>query len=172
MSDTSIIEAGHLATVIHVVREHRVMIDADLARLYGVQTKALVRAVQRNARRFPKDFMFQLTADEALRCQIGTSKKAVRGGRRYLPYAFTEQGVSMLSSVLRSDRAIDVNIEIMRAFVALRGLLASNTALQRKLDALERKYDASFSAVFAAIRKLMATTKAKPTLGFARRKVG
>lgn len=171
MQDESVIEAGQLATVIQIIREQRVLLDADLARLYGVQTKALVRAVQRNIRRFPADFMFQLTADEFLRCQTGTSNRG-HGGRRYMPYAFTEQGVAMMSSVLRSDRAIDVNIEIMRAFVRLRSLLESNSDLQRKLATLESKYDASFKVVFTAIRRLMGTGKPKPTLGFARKKVG
>jgi len=172
MSDTTIIEAGKLAAMVHHVRDQRVMLDSELARLYGVQTKQLVRQVQRNLRRFPPDFMFQLTADEALRCQSGTSKKTGRGGRRYLPLAFSEQGVAMLSSVLRSDRAIDVNVEIMRAFVKLRELLTSNRELEQKLSALEQKYDARFKIVFDAIRKLMTGNKPKPTLGFARKKVG
>ena len=130
------------------------MLDADLADLYGVETKALNRAVRRNVGRFPDDFMFQLTFDEAenLKCQFGTSRW---GGRRYQPYAFTEQGVAMLSSVLRSERAVRVNIEIMRAFVQLRQMLASHADLARKLVALEKKYDAQFKIVFDAIRELM-----------------
>ena len=117
----------------------------------------LNRAVKRNLQRFPLDFMFQLTVEEAdvLRCQIGTSKKG-RGGRRYFPYVFTEQGVAMLSSVLNSERSILVNIEIMRAFVKLRQMLASNAELSRQLAELESKYDKQFKVVFDAIRQLMA----------------
>jgi hypothetical protein len=145
-----------------------------LADLYEVETKTLNRAVKRNSDRFPKDFMFQLTPIEAenLRYQSGTSSSATEiearhGGRRYLPYAFTEQGVAMLSSVLNSKRAILVNIEIMRAFVRLRQLLLANADLARKLDALERKYDAQFKAVFDAIRELMAPpAKPKRPIGF------
>jgi len=130
------------------------MLDADLAELYGVETKALIRAVKRNWDRFPEDFMFQLTEEEFenLRCQFGTSRW---GGRRYRPYVFTEQGVAMLSGVLNSKRAILVNIEIMRAFVRLRRILAGNLELARKIEALERKYDTQFKVVFDAIRKLM-----------------
>jgi hypothetical protein len=125
--------------------------------LYGVETKVLNRAVKRNLQRFPLDFMFQLTVEEAdvLRCQIGASKKG-RGGRRYFPYVFTEQGVAMLSSVLNSERSILVNIEIMRAFVKLRQMLASNAELSRQLAELESKYDKQFKVVFDAIRQLMA----------------
>ena len=144
------------------------MFDRDLAGLYGVETKVLNRAVKRNLQRFPPDFMFQLTQDEAesLRCQIGTSNEG-RGGRRYLPYVFTEQGVAMLSSVLNSERAITVNIEIMRAFVKLRELLASNTELARRLDELESKYDKQFKIVFVAIRQLMAAPgKDRKEIGF------
>ncbi|NWF52847.1 MAG: ORF6N domain-containing protein, partial [Nitrospirae bacterium] len=138
-----------------LIRGEKVMLDADLAELYGVETKILVRAVKRNIDRFPSDFMIQLNKKEFenLRFQFGTSSRW--GGRRYLPYAFTEQGVAMLSSVLNSDRAIKVNIEIMRAFVRLRQLLASNKELARRLDELEKKYDAQFKAVFDAIRQLM-----------------
>jgi ORF6N domain-containing protein len=132
------------------------LVDVHLAALYGVTTKRLNEQVRRNRARFPEDFMFQLTAEEiaSLRSQIATSNKG-RGGRRYAPYAFTEQGVAMLSTVLNSERAIQVNIEIMRAFVRLRQLLASNTELARKMDALEKKYDAQFKVVFDAIRQLM-----------------
>jgi ORF6N domain-containing protein len=124
--ETQLVPIERVERLIHLARGEKVLLDADLARLYGVETKALNRAVKRNRSRFPQDFMFQLTADdaEALRCQIGTSK-AGRGGRRYLPYAFTEQGVAMLSSVLRSERAVQVNVAIMRAFVGLRRMLAS-----------------------------------------------
>jgi len=135
------------------------MLDADLAALYRVPTKALVQAVRRNSRRFPGDFMFRLTGGEAtrLRSQIVTSNVSRgRGGRRYTPYAFTEQGVAMLSSVLRSRRAIEANIAIMRAFVNVRQMLVSHEDLARKLAALENRYDAQFKVVFDAIRELMA----------------
>ena len=132
------------------------MLDTDLAQLYDVATKTLNRAVKRNIARFPVDFMFQLTAEEAerLRFQFGTLKTGRGRHRKYRPYAFTEQGVSMLSSVLRSERAVRVNIEIMRAFVQLRQMLASHADLARKLAALEKKYDAQFKIVFDAIREL------------------
>jgi hypothetical protein len=139
------------------LRGHNVMIDADLAALYDVSVKVLNQSVKRNRGRFPSDFMFRLTVQEAgsLRSQIVTSKMG-RGGRRTAPYAFTEQGVAMLSSVLRSARAVRVNIEIMRAFVRLRQMLESNTQLAGKLDELERRYDGQFAVVFEAIRELMA----------------
>ena len=149
------------------------MLDHDLALLYGVETKVLNRAVKRNLQRFPSDFMFQLTAEDAdvLRCQIGTSKKG-RGGRRYFPYVFTEQGVAMLSTVLNSERAIFVNIEIMRAFVKLRQMLASNSELSRRLGELESKYDKRFRVVFEAIRQLMATpARGRKEIGFRSRAV-
>ena len=132
------------------------MLDTDLAKLYGVPTKVLNQAVKRNVTRFPADFMFQLTSEEttALRSQIVTSKS--RGGRQYRPYAFTEQGVAMLSSVLHSERAIQVNIAIMRAFVQLREMIGSNKGLARRLNELEKKYDSQFRVVFEAIRELMA----------------
>mgnify|MGYP001614833503 CR=1 FL=1 len=153
-----------------LLRGHKVMLDADLAALYGVATKVLVQSVRRNPSRFPEDFMFQLTFQEftRLRSQIVTSNtERRRGGRRHLPYAFTEQGVAMLSSVLRSKRAIQVNVEIMRAFVRLRQMLASHADLARKLDALERRYDAQFKIVFDAIRELMAPPSQKPRpIGF------
>ena len=141
---------------IYAVRGQNVMLDSDLARLYGVATFTLNRAVKRNIERFPVDFMFQLTAQEveSLRYQNGISN-AGRGGRRYLPYAFTEQGVAMLSSVLRSGRAVQVNIAIMRAFVPLRGLLTQDSDLARRIIALEQKYDDQFAVVFEAIRLLI-----------------
>ncbi len=131
------------------------MLDADLANLYEVETGALNRAVKRNEERFPSDFCFQLTEKEveSLRCQNGISKK--KGGRRYLPYVFTEQGVAMLSSVLKSRRAVLVNVQIMRTFVQLREMLVSNRGLARKLEILERKYNHQFKVVFDAIRELM-----------------
>ena len=153
-----------IAQSILFIRDQRVMLDADLAELYGVDTRTLVQAVRRNMDRFPADFMFQLTKQEfdGLRSQIVISN---RGGRRYPPYAFTEQGVAMLSSVLRSERAIRVNIEIMRAFVELRRMPASHADLARKLSELEKKYDEQFKMVFDAIRELMAP----PDLGKMRR---
>ncbi len=153
-----------------LVRGEKVMLDADLAELYGVRTSNLNKAVKRNIDRFPHDFMFQLSQEEAdsLRFQIGMSKETGRGGRRYLPYVFTEQGVAMLSSVLNSERAVKVNIEIIRAFVRLRQMLASNAELARKLEALEKRYDAQFRVVFDAIRQLMTPpeSKKKDAIGF------
>ena len=155
-SEQSPLLAERITDAIILVRGEKVMLDADLAALYGVETKALVRAVKRNASRFPGDFMFQLTSAEfdALRYQSGTSRSW--GGRRFAPYAFTEHGVAMLSSVLRSERAVQVNIEVVRAFVRLRFMLATHSDLARKLVALEKKYDAQFKVVFDAIRELMA----------------
>ncbi len=145
-----------------LIRGQKVMLDSDLAALYKVETKILNKAVKRNEKRFPADFMFQLTAEEtkSLRFHFGTSN-AGRGGRRYKPYAFTEQGVAMLSSVLNSDRAIEVNVQIMRAFVKLREMIASNKELAKKLDELEKKYDRQFKVVFDAIRQLMTPPETK-----------
>lgn len=149
-----------------LIRKQRVMLDEDLAELYGVPTKILNKAVRRNLERFPEDFMFGLTAQEFrnLRSQTGTSKQ--RGGRRYLPLAFTEQGVAMLSSVLRSKRAVRVNVEIMRAFVRLRKMVAANVDLQQKVNELENKYDANFKVVFDAIREIMAPRRPAKRIGF------
>jgi hypothetical protein len=157
MTPASILSEG-IERAILVLRGHRVMLDSDLGALYDVATKVLLQAIKRNPERFPLDFMFQLNKQEVagLRSQIVTSNKPGRGGRRYAPYAFTEQGIAMLSSVLNSPRAIAVNIEIMRAFVRLRLVLASNKELARRLDELEAKTDAGFRQVFAAIRQLMA----------------
>lgn len=209
MPAKSTASASTLALVTHeridrrvlLVRGQKVLLDSDLAELYGVETRVLVQAVKRNEERFPEDFMFQLDArewsallksqsvissDESegranLKSQSVTSKTTrTHGGRRTAPYAFTEQGVSMLSSVLHSPRAIAVNVEIMRAFVRLREMIASHTDLARKLNTLEKKYDKQFKAVFEAIRELMApveedeeepremgfhTTLAKPAKG-------
>jgi phage regulator Rha-like protein len=142
------------------------MLDHDLAELYGVEVKQLKRQVKRNQDRFPADFMFELSKEEydALRSQFGTLKRGEHS--KYLPYAFTEQGVAMLSSVLRSARAVQVNVEIMRTFVRLRQILASNAQLARKLDTLEKKYDAQFKVVFDAIRELMTPSEPK------KRKIG
>jgi hypothetical protein len=153
------------------VRGHRVLLDADLARLYCVEAKALNQAVRRNAARFPSDFMFQLTWEEAerSRSQIVTLNAGAARGRniKYRPYAFTEQGVAMLSSVLKSERAVQVNVEIMRAFVRLRGLVGHNRELARRLDDLESRYDRQFKVVFDAIRELMAPPPApKRRIGF------
>jgi hypothetical protein len=156
---TQLVPVEQVEGLIHLARGEKVLLDADLAKLYGVETKALNKAVKRNRRRFPEDFMFQLTPEEAgnLRCQIGTSSSGY-GGRRYLPYAFTEQGVAMLSSVLRSERAVQVNVAIMRAFVSLRRMLAGNEALARKLAELERRlegHDQSIRSLFDAIRGMI-----------------
>ncbi|HEY5925497.1 MAG TPA: ORF6N domain-containing protein [Kofleriaceae bacterium] len=158
---------------IHFVRDQQVLLDEDLAELYEVPVKALNQATRRNPERFPSDFMFQLTKQEFanLKSLVVTSRS--HGGRRYLPFAFTEEGIAMLSSVLRSPRAARVNVEIMRAFVRMRVLIASNDELRRKLDELEKKYDKhdqQFAGVFAAIRALMKAGDHKPTLGFARDK--
>jgi len=160
------ITAEQIERVIVLIRGHKVMLDRDLAELYGVEVKQLKRQVKRNQDRFPVDFMFELSKEEydALRSQFGTLKRGEHS--KYLPYAFTEQGVAMLSSVLRSMRAVKVNIEIMRTFVRLRQILASNTQLARKLDALEKKYDIQFKVVFDAIRQLMAPPEPK------KRKIG
>lgn len=189
----------NLAQLVFLIRGEKVLLDADLAMLYGVETGALNRAVKRNIDRFPDDFMFQLDSKdwENLKCQIGISsspaaasnsdnrnssqsvtsgKKSaplrsqivaagMHGGRRGIPYAFTEQGVAMLSSVLRSPRAVEVNIAIMRTFVQLRRLMDSNRDLARKIEAMEMRYDEQFSAIFDAIKQLIAddqARKAKP----------
>lgn len=160
MSDKKRTSTGVLVTGeqimphILICRGYKVMLDAELASLYDVEVRSLIQAVKRNIYRFPEDFMFQLTKQEFenLRSQFVISSW---GGRRYLPFVFTEQGVAMLSSVLHSRRAVLVNIEIMRAFVLLRQMLSSNTELARKLAALERKYDSQFKIVFDAIRELM-----------------
>jgi hypothetical protein len=188
--DQSLAPADRIEAAILLIRGEKVLLDADLAALYAVETRVLIQAVKRNVERFPPDFMFQLTKEEVdlLRSQFVTSKSAnrlnqgesgilrsqfviskigdPRGGRRYPPYAFTEQGVAMLSSVLHSPRAIAVNIEIMRAFIRLRRILASHVNLARKLETLEKKYDAQFKMVFDAIRKLMAPPETK------RRRIG
>ena len=150
------VPAKQIEQRIYVVRDQNVMLDSDLAELYGVATKVFNQAVKRNAARFPEDFRFQLTTgeDESLRSQNATSN-AKRGGRRYLPYVFTEQGVAMLSSVLNSERAIEVNIAIMRAFVNMRRMSSSYEDLARKVGALEKKYDKQFAVVFQAIKALM-----------------
>jgi ORF6N domain-containing protein len=144
-----------------------VLLDASLAAMYSVSTRELNQAVSRNRKRFPTDFMFQLTAVETARLRSQTVISNTRGGPRHRPYVFTEQGVAMLSSVLRSDRAIAVNIEIMRAFVQMRGIARSHADLAKKLNELERKYDRRFKSVFDAIRYLM-----NPPARTARRQIG
>jgi hypothetical protein len=181
----------NLAKLVFLIRGEKVLLDADLAMLYGVDTGALNRAVKRNIERFPDDFMLRLTSEEweDLKCQIGisslpsTSAKVKKlgdirsqivtatahGGRRAIPYAFTEQGVAMLSSVLRSQRAVEVNIAIMRTFVQLRRLMDSNRDLARRIEAMETRYDEQFSQVFDAIKQLISedkTRKTKRPIGF------
>lgn len=181
----------NLAKLVFLIRGEKVLLDADLAMLYGVETGALNRAVKRNIERFPADFMLQLTPEEweDLKCQIGISSSpvaaakvkklgairsqvaaaSVHGGRRAIPYAFAEQGVAMLSSVLRSQRAVEVNIAIMRTFVQLRRLMDSNRDLARRIEAMETRYDEQFSQVFDAIKQLISedkTRKAKRPIGF------
>ena len=161
-----LVPVEHVERVILVLRGHKVILDKDLASLYRVTTGNLNKAVNRNVERFPNDFMLRLTAAEFadLKFQFGTSSW---GGTRKLPRAFTEQGVAMLSSVLRSRRAVRVNIEIMRAFVRLRQMLQTNAELAAKLAALEKKYDAQFRVVFDAIRELMAPpVKPRKGIGF------
>jgi len=172
----AIIPVERIERLIFLIRGQRVMLDRDLAILYGVPTKVLNQAVKRNKDRFPEDFMFQLThqegkswwtevMDRRLRSQNVTLKRGQH--MKYRPYAFTEHGILMLSSVLNSERAIQVNIAIMRAFVRLRKMVASHVELARKLEALEKKYDAQFKVVFEAIRQLMASREKQPKkIGF------
>jgi hypothetical protein len=164
------VPAIDIQRAILLIRGKRVMLDSDLAALYGVATKALVQAVRRNPGRFPEDFMFRLSPMETanLRSQIVTSSLGRGwGGRRHTPYAFTEQGVAMLSTVLRSRRAIEANITIMRTFVQIRQMLVSHESLAAKLVALEKKYDTKFSVVFDAIRELMLPpTSRRRAIGF------
>ncbi|OGX45539.1 MAG: hypothetical protein A3G38_02420 [Omnitrophica WOR_2 bacterium RIFCSPLOWO2_12_FULL_51_8] len=161
---TSQILVARIESRIFHIRGKKVILDSDLAMLYGVETKYLTRQVRRNLRRFPEDFMFRLTQEEFLRCQNVTSK---RGGRRYLPYAFTEEGVAMLSSVLNSERAIIVNIHIMRAFVNLRRAGLTYLWLKRKIEEMERKYDKQFKFVFDSLKKILEPpVKEKKIIGF------
>ncbi len=165
---TELIPAERIETKILHVRGQKVILDRDLSELYGIQTKALKQAVKRNMDRFPDDFMFVLDDGEFAdwRSQFVTSNSD-RMGLRHAPMAFTEQGVAMLSSVLNSPRAVQVNIAIMRAFVRLRYILASHADLARKLDELEQKYDEQFSGVFEALRQLMNPPEPpRPQIGF------
>jgi len=174
--NVAIIPVERIERLIFLIRGQKVMLDRDLATLYEVPTKVLNQAVKRNRERFPEDFMLQLTHQEAkswwievmdarLRSQIVTLKRGQH--MKYHPYAFTEHGILMLSSVLNSERAIQVNIAIMRAFVRLRKILASNAELARKLEALEKRYDAQFKVVFDAIRQLVTQPEApRKKIGF------
>ncbi len=151
---------------IYLIRDQKIMLDRDLAELYGVETALLKRAVRRNRDRFPNDFMFELSKSELddLRCQFGTSRW---GGTRYSPFAFTEQGVAMLSSVINSERAIQVNIQIMRTFTQLRNMLATHEDLKHKIEAMEEKYDEQFRIVFEAITQLLEVDeKPKKKIGY------
>ncbi|MBI5663465.1 MAG: ORF6N domain-containing protein [Nitrospirae bacterium] len=169
----TLIPSNVVESKILLIRGHKVMLDSDLADLYDVAVKVLLQAVKRNLKRFPEDFMFQLNSQEAeaLRSQFVTLKKGRGQHRKYLPYVFTEQGVAMLSSVLNSERAIEVNILIMRAFVKLREMIASHKDLAKRLDELENKYDSQFKVVFDAIRQLMTPPVVKKKkIGFMREK--
>jgi len=162
----SLLPAERIERSILLLRGEKVILDKDIAALYGVETRALVQAMKRNQDRFPSDFMMQLTAEEVenLRSQSVISSW---GGRRYRPYAFTEQGVAMLSSVLRSERAVRVNIEIMRVFVRLRQVMSTQADLVRRLDELEQRYDGQFKAVFDALRRLVAPPeRSRRRIGF------
>ena len=169
MENTNLISNEIIENAIYLIRGEKVMLDRDLAKLYGVPTGALNQAVRRNRERFPEDFMFRLTADEVAKLNLSQTVIGSEKHRdpRLRPYAFTEQGVAMLSSVLRSKVAITVNIEIMRAFVKLRQMLTSNAELSRRLNALESKYDKQFAVVFDAIRQLMSEPVRDPNrIGF------
>lgn len=164
---TTLVPIESIVSKIIFLRSEKVLLDQDVAELYGVETKQLKRAVRRNIDRFPPDFMFELTKEEynSLRYQFGTLKRGEHS--KYLPMAFTEQGIAMLSSVLKSKSAIEVNIEIMRAFVELRKMISSHADLERKLTALEKKYDKQFKIVFDAIRALMSPPeKPRKRIGF------
>jgi hypothetical protein len=166
---SKVVRAESIECKIFQIRGKKVLLDSDLAMLYGVKTFNLNKAVKRNMRRFPADFMFKLTEKEYkyLRFQIGISKSG-SGGRRYMPYAFTEQGVAMLSSVLNSERAISVNIQIMRAFVNMKRIGLTYSGLKRKIEDMEEKYDGQFAIVFDAIKRLLEPPpeKSKPRIGF------
>jgi ORF6N domain len=163
---SSAVVPAAISQKIYFLRGQRVMLSTDLARLYRVEVRALIQAVQRNIERFPADFLFQLTDEEQknLKSQFVISSW---GGVRRAPYAFTEQGVAMLSSVLRSPRAVQVNIAIMRTFVRLREMLATNQKLRRKIEDMEKRYDAKFQIVFATIESMLEDEDLpKPSIGF------
>ncbi len=167
MPDPSLVSLERIERAILTLRGQKVMLDADLAAMYGVETEIQVHAVKRSRERFPSDFMFQLSPDEFERLRVHSGTSSSWGGRRYPPYAVAEQGVAMLSSVLRSARAVQVNIEIMWAFVRLRRMVASNAELARRLHELEKKYDVQFKIVFDAICALMARPeRARRRVGF------
>ena len=172
MSNLVQFKPENVVSSIYFIRGEKVMLDSDLALMYEVETKVLKRAVRRNIQRFPLDFMFELSREEynSLRSQIGTLKENIyhrsqiatlkRGEHsKYLPYAFTEQGVAMLSGILNSERAIKVNIAIMRAFVQLRTLIDTNKDLAKKIEEMEKKYDKQFQVVFEAIKQLISKKK-------------
>lgn len=172
-----IIPRSRIERRIFWLRGEKVMLDADLAELYEVPTKRLIEQVKRNKERFPEDFIFQLSDAEMviLRSQFATSSEEERshGGRRYNAYAFTESGVAMLSSVLRSERAVAVNIQIIRTFIALRTMLMTHEALRKKIETLERKYDSQLKEVFGVLRKLIKEEAGpKKMIGFMERKKG
>jgi ORF6N domain len=167
-TNSGVLHPERIIRSIYWIRDKKVMLDRDLADLYGVRTKALKQAVRRNMKRFPEDFMFELTKDELKnwRSQIVTSNSD-KMGLRYSPMAFTELGVAMLSSVLSSERAIQVNIQIMRAFTRLREMLVGHEDLKRKIEDMERRYDGQFRVVFEAIKELLAgETQPKRKIGF------
>lgn len=168
MKNTVLVPQHLIESKILLIRGKKAMLDKDLSVLYGVETKMLNRAVKRNIERFPDDFMFQLTKEEyteLLRCQFGTLKRGQHS--KYLPYAFTENGVAMLSSVLNSKRAIQVNIQIMRTFTKIREMLATHKELRRKIEEIEKKYDHQFKVVFDVIKQLMTPPeKSKKRIGF------
>ncbi len=165
---SSLIPIERIERKIYDIRGERVLLDSDLAEIYGVETSHFNRAVKRNIDRFPEDFVFRLTKDEyeSLICQIGISNEG-RGGRRKLPLVFTEHGALMAANVLRSQRAVEASVQVVRAFVKMRNMLASNAELAKKINALESKYDAQFKIVFDAIKKLMLPPiSSKTKIGF------
>lgn len=169
MKQSALIKVDRIEQAIHLIRGEKVMLDRDLAALYEVPTKTLNQAVKRHHERFPADFMFQLTKEEAVSIRLRSQSVTLKRGQhlKYRPHAFTEHGILMLSSVLNSDRAVQVNIEIMRAFVNLRRMLTSNVELAGKLRELESKYDRQFKVVFDAIRRLMSPpASAHKPIGF------
>jgi ORF6N domain len=162
-----IIPRDRIESKIHFLRDQRVLLSSDLAPLYAVPVRALVQAVKRNKSRFPADFMFQLTAEELKILKSQTVTSSWGGARRGRPYAFTEQGVAMLSSVLHSERAVQVNIAIMRAFLQLRAMMNTHQELRRKINEMEKRYDARFQAVFATLRQMLETPiPPKKQIGF------
>jgi len=165
----SVISREIIENKIYLIRGQKVMLDKDLAQLYEVSTKRLKEQVRRNLRRFPEDFCFELTWSEAEAAASRSHFATLKKGRniKYLPFAFTEQGVAMLSSVLNSERAIEVNIQIMRVFVRIKEMISSHKDLARKMEELEKKYDGQFRVVFEAIRRLMRDEeKPKTSIGF------